>query len=117
MNLVLNAIQACEPGGEVRVGVAAEPSGAAEVARIDVIDNGPGVPSEVRESLFDPFVTTKTRGTGLGLAISQQIIEDHEGSISCDFLERGTHFCIELPRLTTNRPGTGAASAGGVAND
>ena len=121
MNLVLNAIQACEPGGEVRVGTksapATEPAGAADVARIDVIDDGPGVPSEVRESLFEPFVTTKTRGTGLGLAISQQIIEDHEGSISCDFLERGTRFSIELPRLSSNRTAPGAASAGATTND
>lgn len=117
MNLVLNAIQACEPGGSVRVGAAAAPAGAAGVARIDVIDNGPGVPAEVRESLFDPFVTTKSRGTGLGLAISQQIIEEHEGSITCDFLERGTRFSIELPRLTSNGPAPGAGRAAGTSNE
>jgi nitrogen-specific signal transduction histidine kinase len=62
------------------------------------MDSGPGVPKEVRESLFDPFVTTKTRGTGLGLAISQQIVEEHNGSIECDFLRRGTRFSIRLPQ-------------------
>jgi nitrogen-specific signal transduction histidine kinase len=70
---------------------------AARVARIDVTDTGPGIPQEIRDTLFDPFVTTKTRGTGLGLAISQHIIEEHEGTIRCEFLEEGTRFSIELP--------------------
>lgn len=100
LNVVLNAIQACESGGEVRVEVHGDPYDAATsaVARIDVTDTGPGVPREVRESLFDPFVTTKSQGTGLGLAISQQIVEDHHGSIRCEFLEKGTRFSIDLPR-------------------
>lgn len=98
LNVVLNAVQACSEGDIVRVEVSQDAGeGASRVARIDVIDSGPGIPKEIRESLFDPFVTTKTRGTGLGLAICQHIIEEHEGSIRCDFLERGTRFSIELP--------------------
>jgi two-component system nitrogen regulation sensor histidine kinase GlnL len=62
------------------------------------------VPREIRENLFDPFVTTKTRGTGLGLAISQHIIEDHDGAIRCEFLERGTRFEIELPHVEKRSP-------------
>ena len=65
--------------------------------RIDVIDNGEGVPSKVRQSLFEPFVTTKTHGSGLGLAISQKIIEEHSGTIDCEFLSKGTRFSIQLP--------------------
>jgi nitrogen-specific signal transduction histidine kinase len=79
--------------------------GAGSVARIDVIDDGSGIPKEIRESLFDPFVTTKTRGTGLGLAISQHIIEEHEGSIRCEFLDRGTKFSIEVPHIETVKKG------------
>ncbi len=113
LNLVLNAIQASEGGGKIRVMArGGRPGGAGvELAHIDVIDNGAGVPAEVRESLFEPFVTTKARGTGLGLAISQQIIEEHEGSIECEFRRRGTCFSIELPRLGEGEVGgTGAAS-------
>jgi signal transduction histidine kinase len=99
LNIVLNAVQACGEGDDVHVTCApveAQESGA--VARIDVVDTGPGIPQEIRESLFDPFVTTKTRGTGLGLAICQHIVEEHEGTIRCDFLDKGTRFSIELPR-------------------
>lgn len=104
LNVVLNAIQACSSGDEIRVecAVADQPGGSApRVARIDVTDSGPGIPREIRESLFDPFVTTKTRGTGLGLAISQHIMDEHEGSIRCAFLDPGTRFSIELPYVET----------------
>jgi signal transduction histidine kinase len=107
LNVVLNAVQACGPGDEVKVACRVdEPDtpGAGQVARIDVIDNGPGVPPQIRDSLFDPFVTTKTRGTGLGLAICQHIIEEHEGTIGCEFLEQGTHFSIELPYARERAP-------------
>ena len=66
-------------------------------ACITITDDGSGVPNEVRASLFDPFVTTKTHGTGLGLAICQQIIDEHEGVIGCEFLEKGTRFTVRLP--------------------
>ena len=67
---------------------------------IDVEDNGPGVPREIRATLFDPFVTTRSQGTGLGLAISRQIVEDHQGSLTCTFLERGTRFTVKIPAHT-----------------
>jgi signal transduction histidine kinase len=100
LNIVLNAVQACRKGDEVRVECMTDAGGAASaasVARIEVTDTGPGIPAEIRDSLFEPFVTTKTRGTGLGLAICQQIIEEHEGTLRVDFLERGTRFSLELP--------------------
>jgi two-component system sensor histidine kinase HydH len=101
LNIVMNAVQACGEGDRVVVEVKNEPPREASYAktlRIDVLDSGPGVPREVRESLFDPFVTTKSRGTGLGLAISQHIVEEHQGSIDCDFLRTGTRFSIRLPQ-------------------
>lgn len=101
LNVVLNAVQACREGDKVSLDVKHEeptdPS-YAKVVRIEVLDSGPGVPKEIRESMFDPFVTTKSRGTGLGLAISQHIIEEHKGSIQCEFLPRGTRFSIRLPQ-------------------
>lgn len=103
LNIVLNSIQACDSGDSVRVVMTNEENEESKThpyARIDVIDNGFGVPQEVRGSLFEPFVTTKTHGTGLGLAISQQIIEEHHGKISCDFLQKGTRFTIRFPIQT-----------------
>jgi signal transduction histidine kinase/DNA-binding response OmpR family regulator len=100
LNLTVNSIQACRRGDAVKIQLSNESvtsSSGQGCARIDVIDSGVGVPHEVRSSLFDPFVTTKTHGTGLGLAISQQIIEEHRGEIVCEFLEKGTRFTVRLP--------------------
>ncbi len=98
LNVVLNSIQACEKGDSVKIElVGGDPALRSSFARIDVVDDGPGVPREIRSSLFEPFVTTKTNGTGLGLAISQQIIEEHRGEIGCEFLDKGTRFTIRLP--------------------
>jgi signal transduction histidine kinase/DNA-binding response OmpR family regulator len=101
LNVLKNAVQACDRGDTVQLDVKHEQPADhsyAKVVRIDVLDSGPGVPREVRESLFDPFVTTKTKGTGLGLAISQHIVEEHNGSIVCEFLSKGTRFSIRLPQ-------------------
>ena len=62
-----------------------------------VIDNGPGVPSELISHLFDPFVTTKTNGTGLGLALVAKIIGDHGGVIECDPVPGRTVFRVLMP--------------------
>jgi signal transduction histidine kinase len=100
LNVVLNAIDACDRGNTVEVIIRKDaPTDEMRdgTACITITDDGPGVPEEVRTNLFDPFVTTKTHGTGLGLAICQQIIEEHEGVIGCEFLEKGTRFTVRLP--------------------
>ena len=60
-------------------------------------DNGPGIPEELQQSVFEPFVTTKPRGTGLGLALVAKIIEDHGGIIEIDSSPRGTSVSVILP--------------------
>jgi signal transduction histidine kinase len=63
-----------------------------------VVDDGPGIPEEVREKIFDPYVTTKEHGTGLGLAIVERIVFDHDGRIAVERSdERGTTFVIDIP--------------------
>jgi nitrogen-specific signal transduction histidine kinase len=104
LNLALNAVQVCGSGERVSVVARAENAGARDWITIDVEDNGPGVPREVRATLFDPFVTTRAQGTGLGLAISRQIVEDHHGSLTCTFLERGTRFTVRIPAHTVTAP-------------
>jgi len=69
---------------------------------VEIIDTGPGIPSEHQEHIFEPFFTTKAGndGTGLGLSISYGIIKSHEGNISVESKEgKGTKFLIELPIL------------------
>jgi two-component system nitrogen regulation sensor histidine kinase GlnL len=66
---------------------------------VAVADDGPGIAPELRERLFDPFVSTKDGGTGLGLALTHQIVKDHGGAIQVTSSPgQGATFAIELPR-------------------
>jgi signal transduction histidine kinase len=76
-NLVLNALQATEGGGTVRVFATLSDS----LLTIGVEDSGRGMSEEVRARIFDPFFTTKSDGTGLGLSVAHRIVESHGGSI------------------------------------
>jgi signal transduction histidine kinase len=102
LNLLLNAGAAlgAKAAGEPRtITVRAKAGG--ERARIEVEDDGPGVPKELRERIFDPFVTTKDvgAGTGLGLAVCRGIIEGAGGGITVDpSYEKGARFVVDLPR-------------------
>lgn len=96
LNLFLNAVQAMSPGGALRVST--------KTRRIDgdfciaVEDDGIGMSDEVRESIFNPYFTTKPSGTGLGLAIVHQIVEGHGGKVTVKSSQGiGSAFTIHLP--------------------
>ncbi len=96
LNLVLNAADACSAGG--RITIAAEKSG--DGLALSVTDTGPGIPPEIRERLFEPFVTTKEvgKGTGLGLAVCRGLVEAAGGNIQLDpEFSTGARFRIWLP--------------------
>jgi two-component system sensor histidine kinase PilS (NtrC family) len=100
LNLGLNAVDACGPKGviQVRCAPATIPGDPRLGARIEVEDNGPGIPKEDMKRLFSPFFTTKPRGTGMGLAIARKIITAHGGTISLDSVDgKGTTARIWLP--------------------
>ena len=65
-----------------------------------VKDNGPGVPPDIAEHLFDPFVTNKSSGTGLGLALVAKVIGDHGGIVECESHPRRTNFRVLMPMYT-----------------
>lgn len=67
------------------------------VCRIDIEDNGPGIPPEIVEDIFYPMISGRAEGTGLGLAISQQLIVQHHGQITCESSPGETKFSIYLP--------------------
>jgi signal transduction histidine kinase len=93
-NLVRNAREVLSRGGKVALSV--ERNG--DALEISVADDGPGVPDDLRTSIFDPFYTTKRHGTGLGLAVTRSIVEAHGGRIRCEAREGGgTRFTIALP--------------------
>ena len=94
LNLALNAIEASDTGGKVRLRASA---GAAGVT-IAVEDDGPGVPDALRARLFEPFFSTKARAGGLGLAITRRLVEEAGGSLALeDVTPHGSRFQVTLP--------------------
>jgi signal transduction histidine kinase len=98
MNLASNAVEAVNEG-EGRVVVRTEFEPQREIIRVTVSDNGPGIPLEHIQRIFEPFYSTKGQGgTGLGLAVAKKIIEEHHGRINVTSgLGEGTTFEIQLP--------------------
>ena len=64
---------------------------------LDVIDNGPGIPADIRERIFFPLVSGREGGSGLGLTLAQTFVQQHQGSIACDSKPGCTHFHIQIP--------------------
>jgi len=96
INLLDNAIAAIEGNGEVVVNVSYDKEN--EMVRIEIADNGMGIPPYDKLRIFEPYFSTKKHGTGLGLAIVNTIIHDHNGFIDVqDNQPRGTRFIIDLP--------------------
>ena len=103
-NLLLNAAQAAQGPVTVSVGVGVADasdlpsgSGVEDPVRLQIRDNGPGIPDEIADDLFEPFVTGRSGGTGLGLAIVQRAVEAHRGLVIVDSSTEGTTFTIFFP--------------------
>ena len=95
INLLDNAVTAVGNSGAVNVKLAYDKE--LDIAKIEVADNGRGIPAKYKKRIFEPYFSTKSHGTGLGLAIVSQIIKDHRGFIEVyDNKPKGTRFVIEL---------------------
>ena len=115
LNLVKNAAEAAPKGrgtirlrsyydGSLRVRRDAAPNMALPL-QVEVIDDGPGLPPEIAEDVFDPFVSGRENGTGLGLALAAKIISDHGGWISVNSVPGRTVFRISLQRAEAQNQG------------
>ena len=114
MNLVKNASEAAnsKSGGTIRLHTyyehsyslrRSDGSGQSLPLQVEVIDDGPGLPPDIKGDVFDPFVSGRENGTGLGLALVSKIISDHDGWVSVDSVPGKTRFRISLPQPPRQR--------------
>ena len=96
-NLIDNAIDAMEENGGDMLEIKTQPDG--EFVKVHIVDNGPGIPEDIKDQIFDPFFTTKTvgKGTGLGLDVVQKIILQHNGSVTVESAPGRTVFEVCIP--------------------
>ncbi len=126
-NLIHNAVQAMGAEGSITIQTAVAGDDGVVVR---IIDDGPGIPEDVRPMIFEPFFTTKVKGegTGLGLGIVSQIIAKHQGKVTCESAPGRTCFEVWLPlkgqaekgndtEEVANNPGTGQSVDGGDGDD
>ena len=100
MNILLNAVQAMESGGEIRVFTEFTEG----YLRLNIKDSGKGIDRTIMDRIFDPFFSTKEEGTGLGLSIALRIMQSHGGSISIKSTPgQGTVFTLQFPGKITRR--------------
>jgi len=116
INLIANALDALEDAGiaDPQLVVLSGDNLAGTEVWLRIRDNGPGMPTDVRTRLFDPFYTTKRNGTGLGLALSKKVVEGHGGSLEVESTSgAGTEFVLSLPKEQP-REGVGSRGRGAV---
>ena len=94
INLLQNALDATSPGGTVRMEIEIDP----QYCHLLVADSGPGIATEIADTIFQPFATTKEEGIGLGLAISFDIMRNMGGDLLCDSGPDGARFTMVIPR-------------------
>lgn len=109
LNIIQNAIQALNMQPEKKSEIILRTRTAHQViingvlqrltAEIKIIDNGPGIPEHLKNTLFYPMVTGRSDGTGLGLSIAQELIKQHRGRIECNSYEGHTEFIVYLPLI------------------
>jgi signal transduction histidine kinase len=100
LNLFTNALEVMKSGGRLRVGVASATEGADEYVQLTVEDDGPGIPVELRDKVFQLYFTTKEKGSGIGLAMTFRAVQLHNGTV--DFVSesgRGTTFRLRFPTV------------------
>jgi two-component system nitrogen regulation sensor histidine kinase GlnL len=118
LNIARNAVQAMHGQGEIMLRTRAERQVTLAKKRyrvaikLQIIDNGPGIPDAIRERIFYPLVSGREGGSGLGLTLAQNFITQHHGMIECESQPGRTCFTILLPIEGSNMKSNGQASPG-----
>lgn len=109
LNVIQNAVQALSAHAQAHSEIILRTRTAHQItinglpqrlaAEIKIIDNGPGIPEKLKDTLFYPMVTGRSNGTGLGLSIAQELIKQHNGRIECHSTQGNTEFLIYLPMI------------------
>jgi signal transduction histidine kinase len=109
-NLILNAIDALPPDGELTLNVSDDDKDGRPAVRVEVEDNGSGIQQEHLSKIFEPFFTTKKDvGTGLGLWSAKNLVEKHEGQLLAECSGGKTRLTVLLPVLREGADHAGAA--------
>ncbi|MDH5385714.1 MAG: ATP-binding protein [Candidatus Aminicenantes bacterium] len=95
LNILHNACEAVEEGGKIKISLSQTEKTEDRNVKIEISDNGTGIPDKDWENIFEPFYTTKSTGIGLGLANARKIIEQHKGSIRV-MKKRGKGACFQI---------------------
>jgi len=107
-NLMVNAYEALDGKGHVTVTASEtrlqDGAGGRDAILVEVADDGPGIPADVREKVFEVFFTTKAKGSGLGLAIVKRIVDAHDGRLDLQTSSEGTRVRVTLPLAGTEDP-------------
>ena len=107
-NLMVNAYEALDGKGHVTVTASEtrlqDGTGGRDAILVEVADDGPGIPADVREKVFEVFFTTKAKGSGLGLAIVKRIVDAHDGRLDLQTSSDGTRVRVTLPLAGTEEP-------------
>ncbi|HEU4416582.1 MAG TPA: ATP-binding protein, partial [Candidatus Angelobacter sp.] len=115
LNIMLNGVQAMPDGGTLRIGARREGDGAVIMVR----DQGPGIPENIRDKIFNLYFTTKSGGSGIGLAMAYRVVQLHHGSVEfTSLMEHGTTFYLRFPLVETPAGGEQPAVApeGSISN-
>ncbi|VAW92195.1 Nitrogen regulation protein NtrB [hydrothermal vent metagenome] len=103
LNIVQNAVQALSGSGNIYLKTRIQRQFSIGhqrfklVCSISIIDDGPGIPNNIRDRIFYPLVTSRAQGTGIGLSIAQSLIQKYSGIIECNSIPGNTEFTINIP--------------------
>ncbi len=114
-NIVTNALEVLSSDGRIII----ESVARGDCVEFTITDTGPGIPDEIRDTIFEPFATFgKVQGTGLGLAMAKKTVDDHQGTITvASGPGQGTQFTIRLPRLLRDAPQIATTPSPEVSHD